>query len=186
MYSVDAFSGCGGFTSGMVESKIDVVSAIDFYKPAYETYQFNFGNHVTCGDIKKSEFYDQFIQRAKKFNVYLVCGSPPCQGFSLAGLRDIIDKRNFLVKYYFKVVKDLHPRAFLMENVPGILSSRLLVDKYDEKLFQYFFIESQLKKQKMRVMLLLYLLLLFLPQFFLVQMHFFEYRLIQDLFLDRQ
>jgi DNA (cytosine-5)-methyltransferase 1 len=62
-------------------------------------------------------------------NVAVVIGGPPCQGFSMAGGRIrkvnefIEDERNFLFKYYFKVIQKFEPQYFVFENVAGILSS---------------------------------------------------------------
>lgn len=50
-----------------------------------------------------------------------VIGGPPCQGFSMAGRRDVMDPRNSLVFDYARLILEIHPQTFVMENVPGIL-----------------------------------------------------------------
>ena len=61
-------------------------------------------------------------------NVDVIVGGPPCQGFSMSGKRIrsngifLNDKRNKLFKEFVRVIKDLKPKIFLMENVPGILN----------------------------------------------------------------
>jgi DNA (cytosine-5)-methyltransferase 1 len=50
----------------------------------------------------------------------LVFGGPPCQGFSIMGKREIDDDRNSLVFHFYRLVKELNPRYFVMENVPGM------------------------------------------------------------------
>jgi len=55
-------------------------------------------------------------------DVYCVTGGPPCQGFSIAGKRQVMDPRNALVFEFARIVCEIQPRTFVMENVPGILS----------------------------------------------------------------
>src|SRR5438874_1921453 len=55
-----------------------------------------------------------------KREIDLVFGGPPCQGFSNMGLRDLEDPRNSLVGHFVRLVSELQPRAFVMENVPGM------------------------------------------------------------------
>lgn len=52
----------------------------------------------------------------------LLFGSPPCQGFSQIGLRQLDDPRNLLHFQYLRVLRMLRPRVFLMENVPNMLT----------------------------------------------------------------
>lgn len=60
--------------------------------------------------------------RGGRTRVDLVAGGPPCQGFSTAGLKDKADPRNTLVGDFVRIVNDLRPRFFLMENVTGLLT----------------------------------------------------------------
>lgn len=53
-----------------------------------------------------------------------VFGGPPCQGFSTAGRRDIMDPRNSLVFEFMRIVCEIQPKTFVMENVPGIVSMK--------------------------------------------------------------
>lgn len=54
--------------------------------------------------------------------VYAVCGGPPCQGFSTAGKRDVMDPRNSLISEFMRLVCEIQPKSFVMENVPAIAS----------------------------------------------------------------
>lgn len=54
-------------------------------------------------------------------DVDAVIGGPPCQGFSLAGRRDVMDPRNSLVFEFARLVVEIQPKTMVMENVPGIL-----------------------------------------------------------------
>jgi DNA (cytosine-5)-methyltransferase 1 len=86
---------------------------------AAETHHKNFpDSHIYCGDI--SDYSPlQFVRRKQ---VQVVVGGPPCQGFSVAGQRDPNDPRNKLFREFVRVVKELKPDYFVMENVPGILT----------------------------------------------------------------
>ncbi len=74
--------------------------------------------------------------------VDIIAGGPPCQGFSMAGKRNPNDHRNTLVWEYLRMVKELRPKVFLMENVKGLASARtpsgtlvpLKVQEYCEKM----------------------------------------------------
>lgn len=54
----------------------------------------------------------------------LVVGGPPCQGFSTAGKREVMDPRNSLVFEFARLVLEMRPKAMVMENVPGIVSMK--------------------------------------------------------------
>lgn len=54
--------------------------------------------------------------------VTAVCGGPPCQGFSVAGRREVMDPRNSLVFEYARLITEIQPKTFVMENVPQIES----------------------------------------------------------------
>ncbi len=58
----------------------------------------------------------------KKGGVDVVIGGPPCQGFSPIGKRDLEDERNQLITHFFRLVAEIEPTVFVVENVPGILS----------------------------------------------------------------
>jgi len=51
-----------------------------------------------------------------------VCGGPPCQGFSVAGRREVMDPRNSLVFEFARLVLEIWPKCMIFENVPGIVS----------------------------------------------------------------
>ena len=57
----------------------------------------------------------------------VLLGGPPCQGFSTYGQRDPDDIRNYLYNHYLRFFEAFRPKAFVMENVPGILSSEVKV-----------------------------------------------------------
>ena len=79
--------------------------------------------NVWMGDVRK--LTGEMILNAigmKKGEIDCVCGGPPCQGYSTSGKRDIMDPRNSLVFEYARLILEIWPKTFVMENVPGILS----------------------------------------------------------------
>lgn len=117
-------------SEGFIQAGFNVSFASDINKAAELTYvnrhrQLGYPVKFACMDIKefsKKEFLKKFIGNTK---IDVVCGGPPCQGFSLAGKRSKDDPRNLLVKHYIQVISVVKPRYFVMENVEGILSFEL-------------------------------------------------------------
>lgn len=119
---IDLFAGCGGMSLGFEMAGFNPVLAIEKDEWAAETYQFNRQNaHIFVGDITEIKSpKQQFDLR----NISGIIGGPPCQGFSVSGFRDPKDPRNSLFMDYMRFVQDFKPNFFIMENVPGILSSK--------------------------------------------------------------
>lgn len=113
---VSLFSGAGGLDLGFKEAGFDIIWANDFDRDSCETYKNNIGNHIKCGDINilKNELSKD------KINADLLIGGPPCQGFSVAGKMDPKDLRSKLVWTFVEVLKQLSPKAFVMENVKAL------------------------------------------------------------------
>ena len=102
---------------------IEVVIANEYDESIAKAYQHNHKNtKMVVGDITKLNLEETFGSYAGQIDV--VIGGPPCQGFSQKGQRKTIhDERNFLFKYYVKVVELVQPKYFVMENVSGIAGS---------------------------------------------------------------
>ena len=131
--AVDLFSGAGGMSLGVEQAGFDVVASLEYDPVHAATHEFNFPKtQVVCADISKvsvSEMRKAIRQGARAHGhsgadllraVDVVVGGPPCQGFSAIGKRLIDDTRNRLVFHFFRVVSELRPRYFVMENVPGM------------------------------------------------------------------
>lgn len=119
---IDLFSGCGGLSLGFELSDFEGILAIDFWQDALTTYSMNRDNARTfCGDLS-SISPSEIKQRYNINDVDVIIGGPPCQGFSVAGKRIIEDKRNELYKAFVNFVRVFKPKAFVMENVPTILT----------------------------------------------------------------
>lgn len=121
--SVDLFSGAGGMTYGLKRAGIHPVAANDIAAPACLTLRVNNPEiPVICGDITEEEIKQQIIRRGLAGHADLICGGPPCQGFSMAGWRRTDDPRNQMFRHFVDVVSEINPKVIVFENVEGILS----------------------------------------------------------------
>lgn len=121
---LDLFCGAGGLSLGFKMADFDIIGGIDFDQEALDTHKLNFqdGYHF-CGDI--STLDNDFVLDNFDGKVDVIIGGPPCQGFSVANMqqKDIeCDDRNKLFYEFIRFVKLLKPKAFVMENVPQILT----------------------------------------------------------------
>lgn len=121
---VDFFAGAGGLSCGFTQAGFRVCFANDFEDVCVRTYRYNHPelpeNSVLKEDIRKIvDNIDDYV----KEDIDIVVGGPPCQSFSSANQRRIIDDpRNELYKYYIEAIKKICPKFVLMENVKGMLS----------------------------------------------------------------
>ena len=120
---IDLFAGVGGLSLGFEQAGFDVVLANEYDPEIAIAYQKNHPNtQMIVGDITSLDLNETFGKLSGQIDV--IIGGPPCQGFSQKGQRKTIhDERNFLFKYYVKVVDLVRPQYFLMENVPNLLTA---------------------------------------------------------------
>ncbi|MDD6879933.1 MAG: DNA cytosine methyltransferase, partial [bacterium] len=121
---VDLFSGAGGLSRGFLDAGYNVVLGVDHNESALKTFKENHGNAETMLlDLFDHSNIDVIVNYLKErdISVDVLIGGPPCQGFSIAGPRDMNDKRNSLYLAMVKLAKQLQPQAVLLENVPGML-----------------------------------------------------------------
>lgn len=119
---IDLFSGCGGLSLGFEMAGYQSLLAIDNWQDALDTYKRNNPTARTlCADLSKIK-PDEIKKEYNIDRVSVIIGGPPCQGFSIAGKRIIDDERNKLYKSFVSFVRCFMPDAFVMENVPNILS----------------------------------------------------------------
>lgn len=131
MEVIDLFAGCGGLSLGFVKAGYNITSAVEFDPVIAETYRLNHTNvNLLVEDIKNIDAEGTF----QAGSADIILGGPPCQGFSMAGARIrqgfIDDPRNYLFKHYYNVVKAVKPKAFVMENVRGMMTMQ------DGKIFE--------------------------------------------------
>ncbi|MBR2408743.1 MAG: DNA cytosine methyltransferase [Lachnospiraceae bacterium] len=121
---LDLFSGAGGLSRGFMDAGYNVVLGVDFDDAALKTFKENHGK----SEAMKLDLFDHDnISRitdyldSNGFGIDVLVGGPPCQGFSVAGPRDLNDKRNSLYLAMVKLAKILKPQAVVLENVPGMI-----------------------------------------------------------------
>jgi site-specific DNA-cytosine methylase len=129
---IDLFAGAGGFSLGATRAGFAVAAAIDLDPYAFETHTVNFPkcNHDRRNVKKLSGDQLRDIAGINGQRVDGLIGGPPCQGFSTMGWRRKNDARNKLFYHFFRLVSEVKPLFFVVENVPGILD-----EKYDVKRF---------------------------------------------------
>ena len=127
---VDLFCGAGGITIGLERAGWIPTLGVDLNKYANITHRDNFSHcqHLEA-DLSLAAVRMDVVDRLKGIEIGIVAGGPPCQGFSIFGKRRFIntkgyaphdDPRNKLVFSFVDMVREIHPRWFVMENVPGL------------------------------------------------------------------
>ncbi|WP_424951721.1 DNA cytosine methyltransferase [Deinococcus sp.] len=125
------FCGIGGLDLGFEWGGYDVVWANDLVQAAVDSYATNFGRSAVLGDVTT-------LCLAEIPDVDVLIGGPPCQSFSLVGRRSPQDDRGQLVYRFLEAVRVKRPRAFVMENVPGMAASKVNGRRLTEVLAEEF------------------------------------------------
>lgn len=122
--SVSLFSGGGGLDLGLSWAGFKSKVVCEIETPLCETLKRNFpDSYIINDDITQVSKMDILKGFKKSEGVDLVAGGSPCQSFSILGQRGSLeDPRGQLVFEYIRIVKELQPKAFLFENVPGLLT----------------------------------------------------------------
>lgn len=120
--AIDLFCGCGGLSYGFEKAGFNILLGIDNDKIALNVFEHNHNSVVSiCDDITKLSYSDiKGIIGNEKIDI--IIGGPPCQGMSLSGPRKFDDPRNKLYLSYIRFVEEIKPKAFVIENVPGLVS----------------------------------------------------------------
>lgn len=119
MKAIDLFCGTGGFSHGAHAAGFEVAAAFDFDPILTSSFGFNFPRtKLVHGDLGRADGHS--IAKSVGGDVDLVFGGPPCQGFSSIGRRRKDDPRRTLLGSFFKLIEEIRPRCFVMENVQGL------------------------------------------------------------------
>lgn len=111
--AVSLFSGCGGSDAGLAAAGFQVLMANDILSYARDVYEANFEKtDYVLGDVREIPSFP---------SADLLVGCYPCQGFSQAGVRDPSRKINFLYREFVRALKEIRPKAFIVENVSGMV-----------------------------------------------------------------
>lgn len=130
---LDLFAGAGGFSEGFMQAYTDdkyydFRLASDINENCELTHRVRYNKMLgldtkfMCQDIMEDSFLPNLLKEIGNQEIDVITGGPSCQSFSLAGRRKKLDKRDDLFYHYLKVIKALHPKYFIMENVKGILT----------------------------------------------------------------
>lgn len=123
---VDLFCGCGGFSLGAELAGFHTLAAIDIDPILQSGYRKNFPlSNAVEANVAEIAYSDWHLLIGNQ-RPHGIIGGPPCQGFSRIGKRQKDDPRNNLVHHFYRHVKELRPKFFVMENVQGILDEENL------------------------------------------------------------
>lgn len=115
MKTLELFSGAGGLAKGLELAGFRHVRLVEFNKHACATLKANFGaEQVFAGDIRN--FTYEGLD-----GVDIVAGGPPCQPFSLGGKHQADQDHRDMFPYAINAIRELQPKAFIFENVKGLL-----------------------------------------------------------------
>ncbi|MBY6802441.1 DNA cytosine methyltransferase [Clostridium botulinum] len=121
---LDLFSGAGGLSRGFLDAGYNVLLGVDFDDMALKTFKENHGEaeamKLDLFDHSNISKIEQFLNE-RNVNLDVLVGGPPCQGFSLAGPRNVDDKRNNLYTAMVKLAQRVKPKVVVLENVLGML-----------------------------------------------------------------
>lgn len=127
--AIALFAGAGGMTLGFKMVGYRVLLALETDADACRTYSLNHPDVRVINDSVAAVTLDGISGELRKCkgkpsvtDIDVVFGGPPCQGFSIIGRRDVNDYRNKGIKYFVDAITEIKPKAFVMENVFGLLS----------------------------------------------------------------
>ncbi|MDD4019714.1 MAG: DNA cytosine methyltransferase [Kiritimatiellae bacterium] len=127
--AIDLFCGGGGFSRGLLDAGLEVVLAVDNWNAAVSFYKRNLPGHpVENFDLLD---IDSSITRLREYEFNLIVGGPPCQDFSSAGKRDENGDRANLTTAFARIVSNLKPKYFAMENVDRARKTRTFARSLD-------------------------------------------------------
>lgn len=159
--AIDLFTGAGGLSLGFEQAGFDVVASLDSDPVHAAVHRYNFPlTPSLCKDVREVSG-DELLTIARtgfenlsgslhlwRHSVDVVFGGPPCQGFSSIGAHDEKDERNDLIFEFGRLVREIRPKYFVMENVAGILYDKYagLLDRFAKTMRQagYIVAEPQL------------------------------------------
>ena len=128
---VETFVGCGGSHIGFEREQFETIFVNDIWETALKTLQINNGKlkkeQVICEDINvlcERDLLSQFKMKPNELDVLI--GGVVCKGFSLAGVRNPYDNRNYLYISQLKLVEQFRPKISIIENVPGMKNMKIL------------------------------------------------------------
>ncbi len=121
------FAGCGGLSLGFKNAGVRVLGHAELQEDIQKTYQDNFKDSIPLGNDVRDISNNEVKEWKKHFGeVDFLFGGPPCQGFSLAGKRDVFDPRNELYLEFARIASELKPKIVVLENVRLLTSMKTI------------------------------------------------------------
>ena len=120
---IELFAGCGGLSTGFLDAGLHVVAGFELDLRAVDVYDYNHSYRGSTGVAADLSLMSgaELLKRARIEKADFVIGGPPCQPFSIAGKRKgADDKRADLIGHFVRLISELNPAAFLLENVPNL------------------------------------------------------------------
>jgi DNA (cytosine-5)-methyltransferase 1 len=122
---IELFSGCGGLSTGFLDAGLQVVAGFECDPRAVDAYHYNHAYRGSVGiryDLRGAKGGDLLCVAGIR-KIDFVIGGPPCQPFSIVGKRHgTRDERANLLDDYVRIIQELSPSVFLLENVPNLAS----------------------------------------------------------------
>lgn len=124
---ISTFAGCGGSSLGYSMAGYRELLAVEWDDKAVATFRLNFPDVLVYhGDIRKLTAEECLkLVGLKTGELDLLDSSPPCQGFSSAGKRQMDDIRNQLSFEFIRLLRGIKPKVFVMENVSGLVKGKM-------------------------------------------------------------
>lgn len=116
---IELFAGAGGMSLGFENAGFKCLAATDYWADSSATYRANFPDTPFIERDIREISTAELLETAGETPDWII-GGPPCQGYSTVGKRNRTDPRNQLFLEFFRIVDDLRPRGFLIENVLGL------------------------------------------------------------------
>lgn len=125
---IDSFCGAGGLGLGLKRAGFDILLSFDIDQICIDTINANkkYFNHIAEAANITDMLSGELLKKCqlKRGELFLLAGGPPCQGFSIQRRGEDTDIRNELILKYGKLIDELYPMYFVMENVTGIAGKR--------------------------------------------------------------
>ncbi len=121
----------------LVANELDTKRA-QFYSEIYPN------SKMICGDITNNDIRTEIVNKSVQEKINFIMATPPCQGMSEAGKRDMFDERNQLITYAIDVIKRVKPDFIFIENVPTSLKTKIKVN--DEIILIPDYIKKELRE----------------------------------------
>ncbi|MBC2773518.1 DNA cytosine methyltransferase [Rhizobium sp. AQ_MP] len=120
---IELFAGCGGLSTGFLDAGLNVAAGFELDARAVDAYNYNHGYRGSAGFLVDLNVAAgcELLRLANLKKIDFIAGGPPCQPFSIAGKRQgKQDIRANLIGRFIRLVDELRPSAFMLENVPNL------------------------------------------------------------------